>query len=56
MQRGGCGDTEGVQTPGGQPGVDQEHQVQAQQRQAEVDEDLRGVVSTKLPGHTGNGR
>ena len=50
MQRGRHGHTEAVQTPGGQPGVDQEHQVQAQQRQGEVDEDLRGVVPTELSG------
>lgn len=49
MQCGGCSDTQGVQTPGGQPGVDQERQVQAQQGQGEVDENLRGVVPTKLP-------
>lgn len=49
MQRGCYGHTEGVQTQGGQPGVDQEDQVQAQQGQREIDEDLRGVVSTQLP-------
>lgn len=48
MQRGCNGHTEAIQPPGGQPGVDQKHQVQAQQRQGEVDEDLRGVVPTKL--------
>lgn len=49
MQRGRYSHTEAVYTPGGQPGVDQKHQVQAQQCQGEVDEDLRGVVSAKLP-------
>lgn len=48
MQGGSYGHTEGVQTPGGQPGVEQKHQVQAQQSQREVDENPRGVVSTKL--------
>lgn len=43
-----CSRTESIYTPGGQPGVDQKHQVQAQQRQGKVDEDLRGVVSPKL--------
>lgn len=48
VQGGRYSHAETVQTPGRQPGVDQKHQVQAQQRQGEVDEDLRGVVSTKL--------
>lgn len=48
MQRGRRGHTQAINAPGGQPGVDQEHHVQAQQRQGEVDEDLRGVVSTEL--------
>lgn len=48
MKQGCGGHAESVDTPGGQPGVDQEHQVQAQQRQGQVDEDLRGVVSPEL--------
>lgn len=48
MQGGGHSHAERVQIPGGQPGVDQKHQIQAQQGQREVDENLRGVVSTKL--------
>lgn len=55
VQRGGCSHTQSVQAPGGQPGVEQEDQVQAQQGQGEVDEDLRGIVPAKLPerrGHT----
>lgn len=42
---------ESVNAPGGEPGVDQEDQVQAQQRQGEVEEDLRGVVPPQLPGN-----
>lgn len=49
VQQGRCGHTQAVHAPGGQPGVDQKDQVQAQQRQGEVDEDLRGVVSPELP-------
>lgn len=52
MKQGRCSHTESVYTPGGQPGVDQKHQVQAQQRQGEVDEDLGGVVSPELSGAT----
>lgn len=48
MKQGRCSHTESIYTPGGQPGVDQKHQVQAQQRQGEVDEDLGGVVSPEL--------
>lgn len=48
VKQGRGGHAESVDTPGGQPGVDQEHQVQAHQGQGQVDEDLRGVVSPKL--------
>lgn len=48
LQRGRYRHAEAMKTPRSQPGVDQKHQVQAQQCQGEVDEDLRGVVSTKL--------
>lgn len=48
MKQGCCCHTESIYSPGGQPGVDQKHQVQAQQRQGKVDEDLRRVVSPKL--------
>lgn len=48
VKQGGRSHTQAINTPGGQPGVEQKHQVQAQQRQGQVDEDLRGVVSPKL--------
>lgn len=48
MKQGRCSHAESIYTPGGQPRVDQKHQVEAQQRQGKVDEDLRGVVSPKL--------
>lgn len=49
MQQGCYGDTDAIHPPGGQPRVDQKHQVETKQGQREVDEDLRGVVPTKLP-------
>lgn len=48
VKQGGRSHTQAINAPGGQPGVDQKHQVQAQQRQGQVDEDLRGVVPPKL--------
>jgi len=48
MQHGGHSHTKAVQAPRRQPGVGQKHQVQAQQRQREVDEDLGRIVSTEL--------
>lgn len=48
VQGGGNSHTEAVHPPRGQPGVDQKHQVQAQQGQGQVDQDLRRVVSAKL--------
>lgn len=49
MQRQRHGHAQAPHSPGGEPGVDQEHQVEAQQRQRQVDEDLRGVVLPELP-------
>lgn len=53
MQHRGHGRAQAPHPPGGQPGVDQEDQVEAQQRQRQVEEDLRGVVPTQLPAGGG---
>lgn len=43
------GHTEAPHLPGGQPRVDQKDQIEAQQRQRQIEEDLRRVVTTQLP-------
>lgn len=48
VKQGGGSHAETVEPPGGEPGVEQKQQVEAQQSQGQVDEDLRGVVSPEL--------
>ena len=50
VQGAGHAHTQAVHGPGGQPGVEQEHHIEGEQRQRQVDEDLGGVVTTQLPG------
>lgn len=49
VQGGGRGHGEAVAGEGGEPGVEEEEQVEAQQGKRQVDEDLRGVVAAQLP-------